>query len=406
MNSAQDDEFFAPRLRRFRASPSQLAAVRVRELIAQGRDIVKLTTGEPDFPTPAVAVEAAIACIQNNEIRYTPVNGTLELRQAVQHKFKRDSDLDYQLDQIAVGSGTKQILFNALMATLRAGDEVIIPAPYWTSYPDMVKLAGGEPVIVPCSAKSSFKLTPEQLAKAISDQTKWLVMNSPSNPTGATYSRSELADLAKVLIQNPHVHVLCDDVYEHLIFDNHKFATLAEVEPLLIDRIVVCNGVSKAYSMTGWRVGFAAGPSPIIAQMSKMQSQSSAGISAVSQAAAAAALTGPLDYVIERTADLQRRRDLLLPALNEIEGLTCPKPAGAMYVYCGCDGVIGKTTPDGVRINSDTDFVMYLLDSVGVALVQGEAYGMSPCFRASFVASDEDLVRGAALIKQAVEVLY
>jgi len=405
MNVTHDDEFFAPRMHRFRASPSQLAAVRVRELIAQGRDIVKLTTGEPDFPAPTVATEAAIACIRQNEIRYTPVNGTVEMRQAIQNKFRRDNKLDYTLDQIAVGSGTKQVVFNALMSTLRTGDEVIIPAPYWTSYPDMVKLAGGTPVIVPCPEPSAFKLQPAQLSNAISTNTKWLILNSPGNPTGATYTRAELVALAEVLVQHPHVHILCDDVYEHLMFDGHEFATLAEVDRRLIDRCIVCNGVSKAYSMTGWRVGFAAGPANIISQMSKMQSQSSAGISAVSQAAAAAALNGPLDYVVERTADLQRRRDLLLSALSGIDGLHCPVPTGAMYIYCGCDGLIGKTCPDGTRINSDTDVVMYLLDAVGVALVQGEAYGMSPCFRASFVASDDNLRRGAERIGQAVTAL-
>jgi len=405
MNVPHDNEFFAPRMHRFRASPSQLAAVRVRELIAQGRDIVKLTTGEPDFPAPTIATEAAIACIRQNEIRYTPVNGTIDMRKAIQNKFSRDNNLDYSLDQIAVGSGTKQVVFNALMSTLSNGDEVIIPAPYWTSYPDMVKLAGGTPVIVPCHKLSGFKLQPAQLENAISTNTKWLILNSPGNPSGATYTHAELLALAEVLVEHPHVHILCDDVYEHLIFDGQGFATLAEVDDRLIDRCIVCNGVSKAYSMTGWRVGFAAGPANIISQMSKMQSQSSAGISAVSQAAAAAALNGPLDYVAERTADLQRRRDLLLSALSGIDGLHCPVPAGAMYIYCSCDGLIGKTCPDGTRIDSDTDVVMYLLDAVGVALVQGEAYGMSPCFRASFVASDDDLLRGAERIGQAVTAL-
>lgn len=399
-------DFFAPRMSRFQPSPSQLAAVRVRELIAAGRDIVKLTTGEPDFPTPEHAKAAAIAVMQENEIRYTPVNGTVEMRKAVQNKFRRDNGLDYDLDQITVGSGTKQILFNALMATLSAGDEVIIPAPYWTSYPDMVKLAGGIPVIVECAQNAEFKMSPQQLENAITSRTKWLVFNSPGNPTGATYSSDELALLAKVLLKYPQVHILCDDVYEHLIFDQREFATFAQVEPQLYDRVITCNGVSKGYSMTGWRVGFAAGSKTIITNMSKMQSQSTAGVSAVSQAAATAALNGPLDYVRERTANLQKRRDILFEQLNGIDGLHCDKPQGAMYIYCSCAGAMGKQTPDGKIIENDTDFVMYLLDSVGVAVVQGAAYGLSPYFRASFVALEEDLIRAGKLINQACRNLH
>ena len=398
-------DFFAPRMSRFQASPSQLAALRVRELIAAGHDIIKLTTGEPDFPTPDHAKAAAIAVMDENEIRYTPVNGTLEMRKAVQTKFRRDNGLDYELDQITVGSGTKQILFNALMATLSAGDEVIVPAPYWTSYPDMAKLAGGTPVIVECAQTADFKLSAQQLENAITPRTKWLIFNSPSNPTGATYSSDELAALAEVLLRHPQVHVLCDDVYEHLIFDQRKFATFAQVEPRLYERVVTCNGVSKGYSMTGWRVGFAAGPKAVITNMSKMQSQSTSGISAVNQAAAAAALNGPLDYVKERTANLQRRRDILFEQLNTIEGLACDKPQGAMYIYCSCAGLIGKQTPEGKIIENDTDFVMYLLDSVGVAAVQGAAYGFSPYFRASFVALEEDLIRAGTLIDQACRAL-
>ncbi len=405
MTNSDTGDFFASRMRRFRASPSQLAAVRVRELISAGHDIIKLTTGEPDFPTPEHVNDAAIQCMRENEIRYTPVNGTLEMRKAVKEKFLRDNELDYGLDEIAVASGTKQVIFNALMATLNAGDEVIITAPYWTSYPDMVKLPGGKPVIVQCVADNGYKLSNEQLRDAINSNTKWLVINSPCNPTGATYTHEELAALAEVLLDHPHVHILSDDVYEHLIFDGRAFATLANVDARLKHRIVTCNGVSKGYSMTGWRVGFAGGPRHIIAQMSKMQSQSSAGISAVSQAAASAALTGPLDYVRERTRDLQRRRDILFAELARIKELSCRSPQGAMYIYCGCEAVIGKTTPDGRVIETDTDFVTYLLDSVGVAVVQGEAYGSSPCFRASFVATDAELARGARLIGQACGAL-
>lgn len=405
MPYTREAHFFAPRMSRFKPSPSQLAAVRVRALIAEGRDIVKLTTGEPDFPTPEHAKAAADACMRDNAIGYTPVNGTEAMRKAVQHKFLRDNGLDYAMDEIAVGAGTKQVLFNALMATVSASDEVIIPAPYWTSYPDMVKLAGGTPVIVPCPQSAGFKMSPAQLRDAITDKTKWLLFSSPSNPTGACYSRQALAALAQIVLEHPHVHVLCDDVYEHLIFDDRRFATMVEVEPRLRSRTVVCNGVSKAYSMTGWRVGFAGGPSDIITQMSKMQSQSTSGVSAVSQSAAVAALTGPLELVHDHTADLQRRRDILHDKLAGIDGLHCDVPEGAMYIYCACEGLIGKTTPQGNVLKTDTDVVMYLLDSVGVALVQGEAYGLSPYFRASFAAPEADLIRGGDLIAQACREL-
>jgi aspartate aminotransferase len=398
-------DFFAPRMSRFKPSPSQLAAVRVRELQAEGRDIIKLTQGEPDFPTPDHAKEAAIEVMRQNEIRYTPVSGTQPMREAAQAKFRRDNGLEYGLDQIAVGAGTKQVLFNALMATVAQGDEVIIPAPYWTSYPDMVQLAGGTPVIVQSGQNSLFKIRPEQLDEAITKNTKWLMFSSPSNPTGATYSSDELKAIAEVLLRHPHVHILTDDVYEHLIYDGREFATLAQVEPRLYDRTVTCNGVSKAYSMTGWRVGFAGGPKEIIANMWKMQSQSTSGVSAVSQGAAVAALIGPQDFVRERTANLQRRRDILFEKLNGAAGLNCDLPEGAMYIFCSCAGTIGKRAPDGRVIETDTDFTMYLLDSVGVAVVQGVAYGLSPYFRASFVAPEEDLVRGGDLVREACAAL-
>lgn len=400
-----DSTFFAPRMRRFAASPSQLAAQRVRELLADGRDIVKLTTGEPDFPTPDLAKQAAVRAMEVNDTRYTPINGTLAMRTAAQFKFQRDNHLAFELDEIAVGAGTKQILFNSLMATVATGDEVIIPAPYWASYPDMVKLAGGTPVIINTSRESGFRMRPAQLAQAIGPNTKWLMFSSPSNPTGATYSIAELQALAAVLLEHPHVHVLSDDVYEHLVFDGHQFATFAQVEPRLRPRTVTCNGVSKAYSMTGWRVGFAGGPREIIANISKMQSQSTSGISAISQAAAVAALEGPLDYVRERTADLQRRRDLLFEHLSAIDGLECDKPQGAMYIFCSCAGLIGRTTPQGSIIRTDAEFTMYLLDSVGVAVVQGSAYGASPFFRASFAAPESDLVRGGERILEACSAL-
>ena len=396
---------FAPRMGRFKASPSQMASARVRDMVANGLDIVKLTAGEPDFPTPDNAKAAAIACMDANEIRYTPINGLPEMRQAVQFKFKRDNNLDYDLDQIAVGSGTKQILFNCLMATVSKGDEIIIPAPYWASYPDMVQLAGGTPTIVNCNQNNQFKMRPEQLAEAITVNTKWLMFSSPSNPTGATYSLDELRALAEVLVAHPHVYILTDDVYEHLIYEGQSFHTLAEVEPALYDRTVTCNGVSKGYSMTGWRVGFAGGPKDIIANMSKMQSQSTSGSSAVSQAAAIAALTGPQEFVMERTANLQRRRDILFDKLNKSNGLKCDLPEGAMYIFCSCAGIIGKKAPNGKLIETDEDFTMYLLNSVGVAVVQGDAYGLSPFFRASFVAPEADLIRGGDKIQEACAAL-
>ena len=398
-------DFFAPRMSRFKPSPSQIASARVRELQAEGRDIVKLTAGEPDFPTPDHAKEAAIEVMRQNEIRYTPINGTQAMREAAQLKFKRDNGLEFGLDQIAVGAGTKQVLFNALMATVAADDEVIIPAPFWASYPDMVLLAGGTPVIVHCGQNNLFKMRPEQLDEAITDKTKWLMFSSPSNPTGATYSPKELKALAAVLLDHPHVHILTDDVYEHLIYDGREFATFAQIEPRLYDRTVTCNGVSKAYSMTGWRVGFAGGPKEIIGNMSKMQSQSTSGISAVSQGAAVAALEGPQEFVHERTANLQHRRDILFEKLSAAEGLNCDLPEGAMYIFCSCAGTLGKRTPDGKVIETDTDFTMYLLDSVGVAVVQGVAYGLEPYFRASFVAPEADLFRGGDLIQQACAAL-
>ena len=396
---------FAPRMSRFKPSPSQIASARVRDLQAKGRKIIKLTAGEPDFPAPDSAKQAVIELMERNEIQYTPVNGTLALRQAVQAKFQRDNDLRYDLDQIAVGTGSKQVLFNALMATVSSGDEVIIPGPYWTSYPDMVKLAGGTPVFVVAGQNEKFKVRPEELEAAITPKSKWLMICSPSNPTGAAYSWNELRSLADVLLRHPHVHVLTDDVYEHLIFDSHKFATLAQVEPKLFGRTVTCNSVSKAYSMTGFRCGYAGGPKEIIAKMSNMQSQSTAGVSAIGQAAAVGALNGPQDLLTDRAANLQLRRDILFEKLNAAPGLNCDLPDGAMYIFCSCAGTVGKKRSDGQVIETDTDFTMYLLESVGVAVVQGEAYGLSPYFRASFVAPEVDLVRGGNLIQEACAAL-
>ena len=399
--STRIDNFFAPRMSRFKPSPSQIASQRVRELIAEGKDIIKLTAGEPDFSTPLHVKWAVMQAMDRDEARYTPVNGTLEMRKAAQIKFARDNDLHFGLDEICVGSGAKQVLFNILMATVSQGDEVIIPSPYWASYPDMVLLAGGKPIFVDCPQNRGFRMSSEDFEAAITPSTKWLMICQPSNPAGVVYSREELKAIADVAMRHPHVHILSDDVYEHLIFDERKFYTIAQIEPRLRNRTVTVNSVSKAFSMTGWRVGYGGGPSDIIANASKMQSQSTAGSSSIGQAAAVAALTGDQSLIIERTADLQRRRDILHGALNQADGLHCDLPEGAMYCFCSCAGAIGKRTPDGKLIENDTDFTMYLLDHVGVAVVQGAAYGLSPYFRASFVATEEDLIRGGERIQKA-----
>ena len=399
--STRIDNFFAPRMSRFKPSPSQIASQRVRELVAEGKDIIKLTAGEPDFPTPLHVKWSVMQAMDRDEARYTPVNGTLEMRKAAQIKFARDNDLHFGLDEICVGSGAKQVLFNILMATVSQGDEVIIPSPYWASYPDMVLLAGGKPIFVDCPQNRGFRMSSEDFEAAITPKTKWLMICQPSNPAGVVYSCEELKAIADVAMRHPHVHILSDDVYEHLIFDERKFYTIAQIEPRLRHRTVTVNSVSKAFSMTGWRVGYGGGPSDIIANASKMQSQSTAGSSSIGQAAAVAALTGDQSLIIERTADLQRRRNILQGALNQAEGLHCDLPEGAMYCFCSCAGALGKRTPDGKIIENDTDFTMYLLDHVGVAVVQGAAYGLSPYFRASFVATEEDLIRGGERIQKA-----
>ena len=401
MTARTAENFFAARMSRFKPSPSQIASQRVRELVAEGKDIVKLTAGEPDFATPLHAKWAVMQAMDRDEARYTPINGRLDMREAAQLKFKRENGLDYALDEICVGSGAKQVLFNVLMATVGAGDEIIIPSPYWASYPDMVSLAGGTPVFVDCPQNRGFRMSAEDFEAAITPSTKWLMLCQPSNPTGVVYSREEIQAIADVALRHPQVHIITDDVYEHLIFDGREFHTIAAVAPALKDRTVTVNSISKAYSMTGWRVGYAGGPKDIIANACKMQSQSTAGSSAMGQAAAVAALCGPQDFVKARTADLQRRRDILHAALNRADGLYCALPEGAMYCYCSCAGAIGKVAPDGRFIENDTDFTMYLLDHVGVAVVQGAAYGLSPYFRASFVATTEDLIRGGERIQKA-----
>jgi aspartate aminotransferase len=395
----------AERLSRIKPSPTIAVTQKARELKAAGRDVIGLGAGEPDFDTPDNIKEAAIAAIWEGQTKYTAVDGTPALKEAIAGKFSRENGLDYEPAQITVGTGGKQVLYNALMATLDPGDEVIIPAPYWVSYPDMVLLAEGSPVFVSCGQNHGFKLQPEVLEEAITDKTKWLILNSPSNPTGAAYSAAELKALTDVLLRHPHVWVLTDDMYEHLVYDGFQFATPAAVEPELYDRTLTVNGVSKAYAMTGWRIGYGGGPAALIKAMSKVQSQSTSNPSSVSQAAAVEALTGPQDYIAERCDAFKQRRDIVVEMLNDCPGLHCHKPEGAFYVYPSCAGVIGKRTPAGEEIRGDGDFVTYLLDQVGVATVQGEAFGLSPHFRISYATSTEALVEACGRIKSACEAL-
>ncbi|MCM2561379.1 pyridoxal phosphate-dependent aminotransferase [Lutimaribacter sp. EGI FJ00015] len=383
--------FLSQTLSRVKPSPTIAMSNRAAELKAQGRDIIALSAGEPDFDTPDHIRAAAVAAIEAGHTRYTQVDGISELKQAICDKFARDNGLAYAPAQVSVGSGGKQVLYNALMATLNPGDEVVIPAPYWVSYPDMVLLAGGQPVIVEARLENDFKITAEQLDSAITRNTKWFLFNSPSNPTGAGYSHSELKTLTDVLLRHPHVHVLTDDMYEHLAYDGFEFCTPAQVEAALYDRTLTVNGVSKAYCMTGWRIGYAAGPEPLIAAMRKVQSQSTSNPCSISQWAAVAALNGPHDFIDRHNLAFLRRRNLVVDTLNAIPGITCPRPEGAFYVYPSIAGLIGKRTPDGILIESDEIFATALLDATGVAVVFGAAFGLSPCFRISYATSDDVL---------------
>jgi aspartate aminotransferase len=373
-----------------RVKPSATIAVtnRARELAAAGRDVIGLGAGEPDFDTPVHIKEAAKRAIDAGKTKYTAVDGIPELKAAVCAKFLRENGLTYAPAQVTVGTGGKQTLYNALVATLNAGDEVIIPAPYWVSYPDMVLLAGGTPVAVPCGIDSNFKLTPAQLEAAITPRTKWFIFNSPSNPTGAAYTRAELKGLTDVLMRHPHVWVMSDDMYEHLVFDDFDFTTPAQVEPGLYDRTLTCNGVSKAYAMTGWRIGYAAGPAHLIKAMGTVQSQSTSNPSSVAQYAALEALNGDQSFLPGFCAAFQRRRDLAVSMLNQAKGIRCPRPEGAFYVYPDISGCIGKTTPAGTVISDDEVFATALLEEVGVAVVFGSAFGVSPNFRVSYATSD------------------
>lgn len=391
--------FLSDRLARVKPSPTIAMTTRAAELRAQGRDIIGLSAGEPDFDTPAHIRDAAKAAIDAGHTRYTAVDGTPSLKRAIVAKFARENGLDYHPGQITVGTGGKQILFNAFMATLDEGDEVIVPAPYWVSYPDMVVLAGGRPVIVACGQDQGFRLTAEALRDAITPRTKWLILNSPSNPSGAGYDRDQMRALTDVLLDHPQVRVLTDDIYEHLVFDDFRFCTPAEVEPRLKDRVLTMNGVSKSYAMTGWRIGYGAGPEDLIRAMAKVQSQSTSNPCSVSQYAAEAALNGPQDYIRDSRAVFQRRRDLVVAGLNACPGLDCPVPQGAFYVYPSMAGLIGRRSAGGALIDGDEAFANALLDETGVAVVFGAAFGLSPHFRISYATSDAVLADAVARIR-------
>lgn len=379
----------ASRLSRIKPSATNVLTGKVGELRAAGRDIIGLGAGEPDFDTPDYIKDAAIEAIGAGDTKYTPVPGSMSLRKAICQKFKRENNLDYIPDQITVGCGGKQVIFNAFMASLDAGDEVIIPAPYWVSYPDIVALAEGTPIFVEGREGNGFKITDEQLEAAITPKTKWVMLNSPSNPTGAAYSGAELKALTSVLMRHPQVWLLTDDIYEHVVYDNFQFLTPSQIEPRLKDRTLVLNGHSKVFSMTGWRVGYGAGPSDLIKAMNNIQSQSTTHTCSISQAAATAALNGPMDFLPSWINAFKCRRDLVVSMLNQVDGLTCLTPDGAFYVYPSCAGVIGKKLPDGRVIENDTDFVTELLEAEGVAVVQGAAFGLEPYFRISYATSDE-----------------
>ncbi len=393
------------RLNRIKPSPSSMAGQRVRELRATGRDVIGLTTGEPDFDTPDHIKEAAIRAMSAGKTKYTDVGGTPDLKAAIKDKFSRENGLNYEANEIIVCSGAKQAIFNALMCTVEHGDEVIVPAPYWVSYPDIVRLAGGNPVFVPCPPENGFKMLPDQLEKAITPRTRWLVLNSPSNPGGAAYTRAEMKALTDVLMRHPHVCVMADDIYEHLLYDGREFVTPAQIEPALKERTLTINGVSKAYAMTGWRIGYAGGPAALIKNMVKLQSQSTSNPSSIGQAAAVQALSGPQDFIATSREVFQRRRDKVVKWLNEAPGVQCHKPEGAFYVFASCAGAIGKKTPGETVIQNDADFAMHLLESQNIAVIHGEAYGMSPFFRISFAAPEAHLQEGCRRIRLACEEL-
>ncbi len=392
--------FFADSLGRIEPSATLVVTQKARELKAQGRDIIGLGAGEPDFDTPDNIKAAAWAAMKRGQTKYTTVDGTPELKQAICAKFKGENGLDYGPEQISVGTGAKQVLYNALMATLNEGDEVIVPAPYWVSYPDIGLLAGARPVIVPTTLEQGFRLRPEDLEAAITPRTKWLIFNAPSNPSGAAYDESQLRALTEVLLRHPQVWVLTDDIYEHLVYDGLAFRTVAQVEPGLYERTLTVNGVSKAYAMTGWRIGYGGGPHELIKAMAKLQSQSTSNPCSISQAAAVEALGGPQDFIAERAAIFQERRELVVGMLNQAAGLACPRPEGAFYVYPSCAGALGKRPSDGAAIESDLDFVAALLEAEGGAVVHGAAFRLEPHFRVSYAAAMDDLEEGCRRIQR------
>jgi aspartate aminotransferase len=392
--------FLADALSRIKPSATIAVTQMARELKAQGKDVISLSVGEPDFDTPQNIKDAAVAAIARGETKYTPVAGIPELRKAIADKFKRENGLDYKPEQVIVGTGGKQILFNAFMATINPGDEVVIPAPFWVSYPEMIALCGGTPVYVETTLENNFKLTAEQLDKAITPKTKWFMFNSPSNPSGAAYSKEELKALTDVLMKHSHVWVLTDDMYEHLVFGDFVYYTPAQVEPALYERTLTMNGVSKAYAMTGWRIGYAAGPLPLIKAMDMIQGQQTSGACSVAQWAAVEALNGPQDFITESKKAFEERRDLVVSMLNQASGIVCPKPEGAFYVYPSCAALIGKTAPSGKVIANDEDFVMELLATEGVATVHGSSFGLGPNFRVSYATSNDKLEEACSRIQR------
>ena len=395
----------ASRLNRIQPSPTIAMSIKARELKAEGKDIIELAAGEPDFPTPSHIIEAAEEAMSRGETKYTDPDGTPALKQAVCDKFKRDNNLEYITSQVTIGTGGKQVLYNALMATLNEGDEVIIPAPYWVSYPDMVLLAEGTPKIVECPLDKNFILQPEDLERAITPKTKWIILNSPSNPTGSGYTWDDMKKITDVLIRHPNIWVMTDDMYEHLVYDDFKFCTPAEVEPELYSRTLTVNGMSKAFCMTGWRIGYAAGPENLITAIRKIQSQSTSNPSSISQAASVAALNGPMDFLAKNNEVFKQRRDLVCSMLNQASGITCPTPDGAFYVYPSCAGLIGKKTPEGKVLKSDEDVVTYFLETEGIAAVHGAAFGLSPHFRISYATSTEALEDACQRIQRACTAL-
>ena len=385
-------------LKRIKPSPTIAVTSKAREMKAAGKDVIGLGAGEPDFDTPDNIKEAAIQAIKNGETKYTAVDGTPQLKKAIKEKFYRENNLNYDLDQISVGTGGKQVLYNAFMATLNPGDEVIIPAPYWVSYPDMVLLAGGKPKIIKCSEKNEFKITSKDLKKAINKKTKWIIINSPSNPTGSCYTKNELTELSKILLKNKKIYILSDDIYEHITYDNFKFFTIAQINALK-DRTLTMNGVSKSYSMTGWRIGYGAGPKEIIKAMAKIQSQSTTNPSSISQAAAVEALNGTQDFIKIRSNSFKERRDFVVESINNIKGLSCLKPNGAFYIFPNCKNLLGKKT----KLKTDKDFVEKLLEKAEVAVVQGSAFGLEGYFRISYATSMDNLKKAMERIKSFCE---